>query len=120
MWIKDEWDKHYIQRAKETILTLIRLPLSTLPSSSLSHNSQMCQYRNQKPSASGATTTDSPVRPALVSVVDERAPMRFAVRDSIYKRKPPNAFSVEDEFEKYTSGSVSSEETDILQFWEVK
>lgn len=78
----------------------------------------MRQYRNQKPSASGATTTDSPVRPAPVSV-DERVPTRFAVRDSVYKRKLPNAFSVEDEFDKYASG-ISSEETDILQFWEVK
>jgi len=38
-----------------------------------------------------------------------------------YKTSPlSQESSVETEFQKYTSGEVSSEETDILWFWEVR
>jgi hypothetical protein len=80
----------------------------------------MRQYRNQKLSTSKATITDSPVRDDLVPAV-ELAPTRFKVQDSVYKKKSTrNAFSVDIEFQKYISGSISSEETNILWFWEVR
>lgn len=46
---------------------------------------------------------------------------RFNVsRSTLYKSTPsPQELSVESEFRKYTSGEVTSEETDILWFWEV-
>jgi hypothetical protein len=80
----------------------------------------MHQYRNQKLSMSKATITDSPVQDDLVPAV-ELAPTRFKVQDSVYKKKSThNAFSVDVEFQKYILGSISSEETNILRFWEVR
>jgi hypothetical protein len=89
-------------------------------SSVLSHNLQMRRYRNQKESTSEVETTDPPARPAPVSGV-KPAPTRFKVQDSVYNKKSThNEFSVEVEFQKYISGSMSSEETSILRFWEVR
>jgi uncharacterized protein YwgA len=68
---------------------------------------------------SEATTSGSPVQHDPVSVV-KQATMRFKVQDSVYQKKPTcNTFSVDIEFQKYVSGSISSEDTDILRFWEV-
>ena len=64
--------------------------------------------------------TDSPVRPAPGSV-GEPAPTRFKIQDSVSNKKSTrNALTTEAEFQKYVSGPISSEETDILWFWEVK
>jgi hypothetical protein len=71
-------------------------------------------------STSEAATIDLPTRPAPVSGV-KLALMRFKIQDSIYmKKSTPNEFSVEVKFQKYISGSISSEKTSILQFWEVR
>ncbi|KAF8498973.1 hypothetical protein F5888DRAFT_1802387 [Russula emetica] len=97
-WIQAEWEGHYIRRAKDIILALMR------------------QYRSQKSSMSEATMTDSPVQPDPVVSV---APTRFKVQDSVYKKKSTrNVSSVDVEFQKYVSGPISSEETNILRFWE--
>ena len=90
-------------------------------SSVLSHDSQMRQYYNEKSSTSevATTKTDSPSKLALVSEA-KPAPMRFKISDSIYNKKSThNKLTVEAKFQRYTSGSTSSE-TDILQFWEVR
>jgi len=46
--------------------------------------------------------------------------MRFKVESSVYEKRPSHLFTVEAEYRKYVSGDNSSEETDILQFWEVR
>jgi len=47
--------------------------------------------------------------------------MRFKVQNSIYEKKAsPQVSTVESEFRKYVLGLLSSEETNILQFWEVR
>jgi hypothetical protein len=65
--------------------------------------------------------TDPPAQPAPVSKF-KPVPTWFTVKDSIYnKRKSTyNESSIEAEFQRYKSGSLSSEETSILQFWEVR
>ena len=89
-------------------------------SSVLSHYSQMHQYHNQKSSTSKVATTHSPAQPALVSKA-KPTPTQFKVQDSVYNKKSThNESSVEAKFQKYASGSISSEETSILQFWEVR
>ena len=116
-WIRAEWEDHYIRRVKETILKLVSL-LQFQLSAFLSYDSQMHQYHSQKSSISEATT-DSPLRDDPVSPL-KIAPTRFKVQDSVYrKRSTRNTFSVDAEFQKYISGSISSEETNILRFWEV-
>jgi hypothetical protein len=104
-------------------------PRKTTPpfSSVLSHDSQMRRYRNQKsltPNVQSrkvaTTTTDPPTRPAPVSKA-KPVRTRFQVQDSVYDKKSTyNELSVEVEFEKYISGSTSSEEMGILRFWEVR
>ena len=89
-------------------------------SSVFSHDSQMRRYRNQKSSTSEAAMANTPAQPAPVSWA-KPAPTRFKVQDSVYNKKStPGEFSVEAEFQKYIAGSISSEETSILQFWEVR
>jgi hypothetical protein len=84
----------------------------------------MRKYRNKtpKPSSSKTTTTDPPVQPAPVPVVRSTfkpAPTRFRIQDSVFNKKTHNEFTVEAEFQKYISDSMSSEESSILWFWEV-
>src|SRR5216683_5855434 len=47
--------------------------------------------------------------------------MQFKVKNSIYKKKvSPQVSTIETEFRKYVLSLLSSEETSILQFWEVR
>jgi hypothetical protein len=115
-WIQAEWGSDYIRGAKSTILTLVRLHYSAIL---LSHDSQMRQYRKQKPSKPEATTTASPLRRNVPAT--RLAPTRFKIQDSVYKNKPTrDTGGVEAEFQRYVSGPTTSEETSILQFWEVR
>jgi hypothetical protein len=70
---------------------------------------------------SKVATTDSPAQPALVSKF-KPVPTWFMVKDSVYnKRKSTyNKSSIEAEFQRYKSSLLLSEETSILQFWEVR
>ncbi len=53
-------------------------------------------------------------QPAPVSGI-KPAPTWFKVQDSVYNKKSTyHEFSIESEFQKYTSGSISSKETSIL------
>ena len=120
-WIEVEWERRYIWEAKDIILKLVRLHCLSAHSV-LSHDLQMRWYHNQKLSMSEVSTTDPlPLaQPALVSGI-KPAPTWFKVQDSIYNKKSTHReFSVESEFQKYTLGSISSEETSILRFWEVR
>jgi len=46
---------------------------------------------------------------------------QFKVKNSIYEKKvSPQGSTVECKFKKYASGMLSSDETNILQFWEVR
>jgi hypothetical protein len=65
------------------------------------------------------TKTDPPSKLTPVSEA-KPALTRFKISDSAYNKKTThNKLTVEAEFQRYTSGSTSSE-TDILQFWEVR
>ena len=75
----------------------------------------MNQYRGQNSSTFEATTTPVPTTTTPVP-----APvLRFNFTDSVYNKKAlPSDSSVMVEFERYASGS-SSDDANILQFWEV-
>jgi len=61
--------------------------------------------------------SDAPVQPPPIAG-GKSHPTQFRME---YKTSPlSQESSVETEFQKYTSGEVSSEETDILWFWEVR
>ena len=77
------------------------------------HGLQMHKYRGQKSSTSEATTTPVPTTPVPAPV------SRFKFTDSAYRKKASvSDSSVKTEFERYASGS-SSDEANILGFWEV-
>lgn len=115
-WIQAEWGSDYIRLAKNTILKLVRLHHSAIL---LSHDLQMRQYSDQKKSKPEATTTAPPLQRKVP--VAKLASTRFQVRDSVYKtRSTCDTGSVDAEFQKYVSGSTTSEDTNILQFWEVR
>jgi hypothetical protein len=47
--------------------------------------------------------------------------MQFKVQNLIYEKKgSPQVSTIESEFRKYVLGLLSSEEANILQFWEVR
>jgi len=78
----------------------------------------MRRYRGQKSSAAATAVPTFPVQPPPV-VRGRPPPTRFKVERSVYEKKSSfQAFTVEAEFGKYASGETSSEETDILRFWE--
>lgn len=117
-WIQAQWGRSYIAKAKDAILELVRLHFS----SALFHSYdlQMREYHSRKLPASEATVTASPTK-SVRSATVHTTPTRFKLRDSVYnKPSTRNAFSVESEFQKYASGTVLSDEMDILRFWEVK
>ena len=67
--------------------------------------------------SAATVASDAPVQPPPIAGGKLR-PTRFRME---YKTLPSSQeSSVETEFQKYTSGEVSSEETDILWFWEVR
>ncbi len=75
-------------------------------------------YCDQKSSAAATAVPTFPVEPSPV-VRGRPPPTWFKVERSVYEKKSSfQAFTVEAEFGKYASGETSSEETDILQFWE--
>lgn len=80
----------------------------------VSHYLQM--RRHWKPSPTEISTTDH-VQCAPVSTP---ALTRFIIQDSVYNAKPTrDKPTPEAEFKKYISSPLSSDKTDILQFWEV-
>jgi len=69
------------------------------------------------PVSTATVASDAPVQPPPITGGKLR-PTWFRME---YKTLPSSQeSSVETEFQKYTSGEVSSEETDILWFWEVR
>lgn len=80
----------------------------------------MHRYSEEKEKSPTTTTADSHVRPAPCPVA-KAAPTRYAVKHTVFgKRAADDAFSVEVEFKKYTLCALSSDATNILQFWEVR
>ncbi len=117
-WIKGEWEDHYIKRARNTIITLIRTIYNIYAFNSVWL--QMHQHRNNLSPASEATMTGSHVWPIPVAVATP-APMQFKVQWSVYNKNPMGgAPTVEAEFQKYALGSNSSAGTNIMWFWEVR
>ena len=83
---------------------------------------QMRKYRSQM-SISTATMVNAPVQPPIAQVKSRSSrPTRFKIeRPALHEMSPsPQESTVETEFRKYTSGEVSSKETDVLGFWEVR
>jgi hypothetical protein len=111
-WIRSQWETRYIQRSEEIILDLVSTIYRYSPY--LNYLIQMRRYRDQN-----SSTLATPVQPTPVAG-GRPPPTRFKVEHSVYEKKAtPQAYTVEAEFRKYVSGAISSEETDILQFWEV-
>jgi len=79
----------------------------------------MHQYRKeQKSLIPGAVASISHVSPPKHEV--NLPPTRFKVHHSAYERSVPSkTFTVETEYQRYTSAELSSPEMDILRFWEV-
>jgi len=70
--------------------------------------------------ATGNTALAPSAQPVPVAS-GQPSSMRFKVQNSIYEKKAsPQVSTVESEFRKYVLGLLSSEETNILQFWEVR
>lgn len=83
---------------------------------------QMRKYRSRM-SIGVATTANVPVQPPIARAkLSSSRPTRFKIgHPALHETSPsPQESSVETEFRKYTSGEVSSEETDMLGFWEVR
>jgi hypothetical protein len=80
---------------------------------------QMRQYRGQTSLGTATVVPRAQVQPAPVTGKSLR-PTRFnrgrSVRES---GSAPEELSVEAEYRKYTSGEISTNDTDILWFWEV-
>lgn len=82
----------------------------------------MTKYRRQDSSLPAAGIPNAPTSP--VPFPEAEAPLpptRFKVRRPIYRgQSSSQAFTVDEEYKKYTLGNLSSSKTDILKFWEVR
>lgn len=79
---------------------------------------QMCKYCSQMVSDT-ATTANALVQPPITQAkLSSVRPTQFKIEHpALHETSPlPQESSVETEFRKYTSGDVSSEETDMLGF----
>ena len=82
----------------------------------------MHKYHGQISVGAATMVSHAPVQPPPITQ-GNLCPTWFKMKPVPYKTLPsplPQGFSVETKFWKYTSGEVSSMETDILQFWEVR
>jgi hypothetical protein len=80
----------------------------------------MRHYRRQNLSAPVIEVSNSPVHP-VPRPGGKAPPTRFKVERSAYESKSSlQEFTVEAEYRKYASGDLSSNQTDILKFWEVR
>jgi hypothetical protein len=81
---------------------------------------QMCQYHSQMSLGTATIVPRAHVQPAPVTG-RSLCPTQFNHSHSVpHKSGPlPEELSVKAEYWKYTSGEVSSKDTDILWFWEV-
>jgi hypothetical protein len=69
---------------------------------------------------SGPKAIPNPPDEPAPSTRVKSCPTRFKVECSVYKKRPSHLFTVEAKYRKYVSADISSEETDILWFWEVR
>jgi hypothetical protein len=120
-WIKSQWGAKYIRRAKESILERVS---AIYHSAHISMTSlvQMRVYRSQM-SSGAATTANAPVQPPIARAKSSSVrPTWFKIEHpALHEMSPlPQESGVETEFRKYASGEVSSKETDMLAFWEVR
>ena len=74
---------------------------------------QMHQYHK----SSAVASATPPVKEGT-TVAEGRRPSRFHVQHPVYRQT--QALTVETEYRKYVMGELSSKDTDILQFWEVR
>ena len=120
-WIEREWEEQYIQMSKKIALDLVST-LSFIVDYNLSqiYLVQMHQYHCRDPSLPSIEVPKSPARPVQCSG-HQAPPTRFQVNFSTYESGPSlQESTVEAEYRKYVSGSLSSYKTDILKFWEVR
>ena len=120
-WIQDEWEDHYIERARNTILALVStIHKNLLLRPSTQRDLQMHEHRRKLSRTPEGTTADSHVQPTPIAQATP-AQTRFKLQRSAYDKGPTRgASTVEAEFRKYVSGPKSSPTTDILRFWEVR
>jgi hypothetical protein len=77
----------------------------------------MGQYRKTL-SIPEITALDPPVPSASK---EQLPPTRFTIEHSTYaKRASPQTFTIEAEYQRYICGELSSPQTEILQYWEVR
>ena len=118
-WIEDQWDDQYIENSKGMILSLVSTIYHYIPPFHPSL-AQMRQYRAKRSSTPATVVSDCPVQPTPPAR-GKPLPTRFKIDRSIYQKKAvPQEFTVDAEYRKYALGEISSEETDILRFWEVR
>jgi len=119
-WINSEWEDKFIEGAKETIFKLVSAPISSLRVTVLqTYLAQMDDYRLRNPSLLLPITE---ISDRLVSHSEGRAPpTRFKVQRSAYANKSSlQEFTVDAEFRKYASGDLTSHQSSMLKFWEVR
>ena len=122
-WIQNQWEAKYIWSSRDIILKLVSttsLYLYYIPK--LVSLVQMNRYRSLNSTSTAPTATPNssdepaPAPGARVKLL----PTRFKVEHSVYEKRTPDSFTIDAEYQKYTSGENSSEGTDILWFWEVR
>ena len=80
----------------------------------------MRKYHDQASSTAATAPSKAPVQPRPVAQ-DNVCPTRFRVEHAAFKKKSVSrVLGVDAEFRKYTLSEVSSDDTDILWFWEVR
>jgi hypothetical protein len=77
---------------------------------------QMHKYRDRKKELSTVAPNPPVQRAPAMSRV---APTRFKVNDFDFEEKHTVSSTVDAEFKRYSSAEMTSEDTHILQFWEV-
>ena len=122
LWIEDQWDQwddQYIENSKGMILSLVSMIYHYIPPFHPSL-AQMCQYRAKRSLTPATMVSDCPVQPTPPAR-GKPLPTWFKIDHSVYQKEAmPQEFTVDAEYRKYALGEISSEETNILRFWEVR
>jgi hypothetical protein len=118
-WIKDHWEKKYVDKAEDDISALVRLVFIYLDG--VSSASKMREYRKKiDVSGNEAQSVQVPVRarssaPAYMSLAAQ-----YGLEDDFdIGEAGGKVQAVEQEYQAYITGVLSPKSLDILKFWEV-
>jgi hypothetical protein len=120
-WVRTHWEKKYIVMAEKSIRELVRLVFIILNGAS-SAAPKMGQYREKDTTSEHAEqSAQTTVRSPVSNLYGGRdLDLQYGIQMEMgIGATDETVQTVEQEYQAYVTGALSSSHVDILKFWEV-